>query len=251
MSAHASQAPAVVVRLRRPGSCWSGRLPDGRKPSTAENPEQIVVRTLAVPTDGLIGEWKLDGNVTDTKNGFTTTLAGSPPFIGAQIGQGLDLTGNGTGGNGGKYVEVSQAGSATLDDLQEGAAYPISAWFNPDATPSGSAPANFWMVVGKTNSQAIGIVYNPAGKFAARHYLTGNVLELATATSTSSFDQWHHVVMVVTKGSERRPGKPQTVRGRGAVRYRHLGRRHGGKGLRGGQVALREVPTPTGPRTVG
>ena len=113
--------------------------------STAENPEQIVVRTLAVPTNGLIGKWKLDGNVTDTKNGFTTTLTGSPPFIGAQIGQGLDLTGNGTGGTGEQYVEVSQSGSATLDDLQEGAAYSISAWFNPDTTPSGSAPANFWM----------------------------------------------------------------------------------------------------------
>ena len=153
----------------------------------------------AVPTAGLVGEWKLDGNVTDTKTGGTAALVGNPPYLSAKIGQGVDLTGNGTDGNDGQYVQLQA--STTLHDLSKQAAYSISAWFNPKSAPSGTAPANFWMVVGKTNNQAIGIVYNPAGKFAARHYLDGNILKLATATSTSSTNQWHHVAAVVTKGT--------------------------------------------------
>jgi hypothetical protein len=152
-----------------------------------------------VPTGGLVGEWKLDGNVNDTKNGFNATLFGSPPYISAKIGQGLDLTGNGTGGQGGKYAEMPA--NATLNDLAEGAAYSISAWFNPASIPSGVAPSQFWMVVGKTNSQAIGIVYNSNQKFAARHYLDGNLLRLTTSAAQFGVNQWHHAVAVVTKGS--------------------------------------------------
>jgi hypothetical protein len=167
--------------------------------AVVDQPGQVALSV--VPTTGLVGEWKLDGNVTDTKSGFNATLIGNPPppYVGAQVGQGLDLTGNGQGGQGGQYVEMPL--NTTLNDLAEGAAYSISAWFNPPAAPSGTAPANFWMVVGKTNTQAIGIVYNPNQKFAARHYLTGNVLELATATTTSSLNHWHHVVAVVIKGT--------------------------------------------------
>jgi hypothetical protein len=164
-------------------------------PLTAAPP----IEAAAVPTTGLVGEWKLDGNANDTKNGFNATLVGSPPFIAGKIGQAIDLTGNGTGGAGGKYVEMPA--NTTLNDLAEGSAYSVSAWFNPASAPSGTPPASFWMVVGKTNAQAIGIVYNPAGKFAARHFLDGNVLELATATTTSAVNQWHHVAAVVTKGS--------------------------------------------------
>jgi hypothetical protein len=91
--------------------------------------------------------------------------------------------------------------NTTLNDLSEGAAYSISAWFNPASIPSGTAPSQFWMVVGKTNAQAIGIVYNSNQKFAARHYLDGNLLQLTTSVAQYAVNEWHHVVAVVTKGS--------------------------------------------------
>jgi hypothetical protein len=189
----------ALTALLASGAC---RADDPLNANSATEPAGLTEApglASAVPTTGLVGEWKLDGNTTDTKNGFNAALVGSPPFIGGKIGQAVDLTGNGTGGAGGKYVEMPL--NTTLNDLSEGAAYSLSAWFNPASMPSGTPPANFWMVVGKSSGQAIGIVYNPVGRFAARHFLDGNVLQLATATTISAVNQWHHVVAVVTKGS--------------------------------------------------
>jgi hypothetical protein len=199
--APALRAWGLITEVCIAGSFLTGcNAPDDMQGPPGVTGVDVGIQLSAVPTGGLVGEWKLDGNVNDnTANNFDATLFGNPPYIDAQIGQGLDLTGNGTGGQGVKYVEMPL--DPTLNDLSEGSAYSISAWFNPASAPSGTAPSNFWMVVGKTNMQAIGIVYNPVGKFAARHYLDGNVLRLATATSTSTLNQWHHVVAVVTKGS--------------------------------------------------
>jgi hypothetical protein len=192
------------------GVCLAGSLltscnaPDDVQGPRGVTGVDIGIQPSVVPTGGLIGEWKLDGNVNDTRSGFHATLFGSPPYIGAKIGQGLDLTGNGTGGTGGKYAEMPA--NAMLNDLAEGAAYSISAWFNPASAPSGADASQFWMVVGKASGQAIGIVYNWNQKFAARHFLDGNLLQLATATTQSALNQWHHVVAVVKKGSSTVPG---------------------------------------------
>lgn len=157
------------------------------------------IETAVVPTTGLVGEWKLDesgGTVAnDTKNNFDANVFGGAAFIGGQLGNALNLN-NGTSGTGGKYAQMPA--NATLDSLQEGN-YTISAWFFAYSAPTDATPDNrHWAIVIKSGHH-LGLVYQNDQRFAARHYLVGDVLESASSSATYPINTWHHVAGVVSK----------------------------------------------------
>src|SRR5919112_1185134 len=146
-----------------------------------------VPQMAAVPTSGLVGEWKLDetgGTVAnDSKNNFDATVFGGAAFITGKIGNALNLN-NGTGGTGGKYAQMPS--NATLDNVNEGD-YTFAAWFQPASIPTNTVSDNrFWAIVVKA-SPHLGLFYDFQGRFLMRHYYataTGPVGEQAiTATS--------------------------------------------------------------------
>lgn len=151
------------------------------------------------PTNGLIGEWKLDetsGTIAvDTKNGYNATVFGGAAFVAGKLGNALNFN-NGTAGTGGKYAEMPS--NAMLDNVQE-ANYTISAWFYSYSIPPNDTVDNRnWAVVTKYG-QHLGLAYTNAQKFLARHYLVGNTLITATSPATYALNTWHHVAQVVSK----------------------------------------------------
>jgi hypothetical protein len=170
-------------------------------PDALDPAMEVPTMAAVVPTTGLVGEWKLDEtsgtNANDTKNNFDATVQGSAAFVAGKIDNGLNLN-NGTSGIGGKYVQMPS--NATLDNVQEGN-YTISAWFYAYNTPPNAGSNNaFWGVVTKYG-QHMGIAYNSANRFVARHYLTGNVLITNNSDDTFGLNAWHHVASVVNKGA--------------------------------------------------
>jgi hypothetical protein len=88
--------------------------------------------------------------------------------------------------------------NATLDNVQEGN-YTISAWFLPASLPpDGTVDNRHWAIVAKA-SPNFGILYNSAGKFFARHLLTGGVGEQAASPGTYPVGSWYHVASAVNK----------------------------------------------------
>jgi hypothetical protein len=156
------------------------------------------IEAAVAPTTGLVGEWKLDesgGTVAnDTKNNYDATVFGAAAFIGGKLGNALNLN-NGTAGTGGKYAEMPS--NATLDNVQE-ANYSISAWFYPITIPANTTVDNrSWAIVNK-QGQHMGLVYDNDGGFAARHWLTGDVLEIARSPA-KPLNTWYHVVSAVNR----------------------------------------------------
>ena len=169
----------------------------------AQGPEGSRKPALAVaPTNGLVGEWKLDetnGTVAnDTKNNFDATVFGGAAFVPGKIGNALNLN-NGTSGTGGKYAQMPS--NTTLDNLNE-ANYTVSAWFQPASQPPNTGvPDRLWAVVAK-GSPAMGIFYNDAGKFLARHQLTGpggTIGEQAAGATVYPTGAWSHIVSTVSE----------------------------------------------------
>jgi len=193
----------VVSRLI--GVCGAAALASGAcAADEVEAPQGLSeIETAEAPTSGLIGEWKLDesGGTTaaDTRNGYNASVQGGAAFVAGHLDNGLNLN-NGTAGTGGKYAQMPS--NASLDNVQEGD-YTISAWFNPQTIPPDASITNrYWSIVTKAG-QNMGIVYNNVGKFSARHYLTGNVLELAQAPTIYPVGEWYHVAATVSKSAGR------------------------------------------------
>jgi concanavalin A-like lectin/glucanase superfamily protein len=174
----------------------------GCRSDELQQPSETPTSTIALaaaPTNGLIGEWKLDetGGTTaaDTKNGYNATVLGGATFVPGHLNNGLNLN-NGTAGTGGKYAQLPS--NAQLDNVQEGN-YTLSAWFYAYSAPSNSTSTNRdWAIVVKYGRH-IGLVYEVGQTFAARHYLTGDVLFTAHSASTYPLNTWHHVAQVVSK----------------------------------------------------
>jgi hypothetical protein len=158
----------------------------------------------AVPTTGLVGEWKLDessGTVAnDSKNNFDATVFGGAAFITGKIGNALNLN-NGTGGTGGKYAQMPS--NATLDNVNEGD-YTFAAWFQPASIPTNTVSDNrFWAIVVKA-SPHLGLFYDFQGRFLMRHYYataTGPVGEQAITATSYPVGSWYHVAGTVSKAT--------------------------------------------------
>jgi pectate lyase len=185
------------------GVCAGGVLmSDGCRPAELQEPTQsppTKMEMAAVPTSGLIGEWKLDeaGGTTavDSKNGYNASVLGGAGFVPGRLGNSLDLN-NGTAGTGGKYAQMPS--NSTLDDVQEGN-YTISAWFYAYSAPTDATVDNRnWAIVVKYGHH-MGLVYEVGQTFSARHYLTGNIFKAARSASTYPLNTWHHVAQVVSK----------------------------------------------------
>jgi Concanavalin A-like lectin/glucanases superfamily len=195
------RAAAVALRLMVLSTLASaGCTPteEGRdEPDGSMTPRAPVASV--VPTNGLIGEWKLDESsgttAADTKNGFDADVFGGAAFVAGKIGNALNLN-NGTAGTGGKYAEMPS--NATLDDVQENS-YTLSAWFYPYSLPPNSVSENArWAIIHK-HGQNMGLVYNPVGRFVASHYLTGPTLVFAQSGDTYPVNAWYHVASVVNR----------------------------------------------------
>src|SRR5262245_5610352 len=133
---------------------------------------------LAVPTSGLVGEWKLDGNGNDSSGkGSTLRFFGSPGFVTSKLGSALNLN-NATSGIGGKYAEMPS--NVRLDDATDGA-YTISAWFYPNSVPPDTNTSNDRYAIVVKNNHTMGLLYDSAQKFRSRHYLSGDVLSEVTS----------------------------------------------------------------------
>lgn len=170
-------------------------------PTAIDASPRLPVGAAAGPAGGLVGEWQLDqanGTTTpESKNGYNATVFGGAAFVAAHIGSGLSLD-NGVAGTGFKYAEMPS--NATLDNVQEGS-YTISAWFNPASVPTDASTDNrYWSVVVKPG-QHMGLLYSSAGKFSFRHYLTGNVLELAQGPDVYPAGAWYQVAGVVSRSA--------------------------------------------------
>ena len=166
------------------------------EPTGLEAPRGVPGPVAAVtPTNGLVGEWKLEGSGEDTRNNFDATLFGNPGFVTGKLGQAINLD-NGAAGTGTKYAEMQTA--PALDTIQR-ANYTISAWFFAYTQPQNTSPDDrSWAIVLKSG-QHLGLVFNSARQFEARHYLTGDVLESATSPTAYPLNTWHHVVGVVSR----------------------------------------------------
>ena len=168
------------------------------------DPTPILPRATAdvAPTNGLIGEWKLDESsgtiANDTKSGNDATVNGGATFVSSPLTRALNLN-NGTAGTGGKFAEIPNA--TALDTVQRGD-YTLSAWFNAASLPPDATIDNrFWAIIVKPG-QDMGLVFNSVGRFVMRHYLTGNTLVLAQSANTyTTLNTWHHVAGVVKPGA--------------------------------------------------
>jgi hypothetical protein len=204
MQFHALIAPArlTLAALCTGGMLLSSGCRSDELQGPVQAPEGIRMPSMAVvPTNGLVGEWKLDETsgtaAVDSKNGFNATVFGGAAFVPGKIGNGLNLN-NGTAGTGGKYAEMPS--NATLNDVQEGD-YTISAWFYPFSVPPNATTDNpHWGIVLKAGFH-MGLVYQFDQKFSMRHYLTGPVLKTANSATTYPLNTWHHVVGVVSKAA--------------------------------------------------
>jgi pectate lyase len=176
------------------GGCHSDELQEPDAP-----PDGTTAAMAVAPTNGLIGEWKLDetGGTTafDSKNGYDATVLGGAAFVTGRLDKALNLD-NGTAGTGGKYAQLPS--NPELDTVQEGN-YTISAWFYAYSAPPNITTDNKnWAIVVKYG-QHMGLVYEVGQTFSARHYLTGNVFHAAQSASTYPLNTWHHVAEVVSK----------------------------------------------------
>ena len=153
-----------------------------------------------VPTTGLIGEWKLDESggtiAADSKNGFDADVFGGAAFVAGKIGNALNLN-NGTVGTGGKYAQMPS--NATLDNVQNNS-YTISAWYFPFSRPLNTTSENAQYSIVTKHGQTMGLVYNPVGRFVARHYVAaGTTLVFAQSSATYPVNAWYHVASVVNR----------------------------------------------------
>lgn len=186
----------LAVTLCTGGLVLSG----GCSPEVQEPTEPpATIETAVAPTSGLIGEWKLDQSsgttAVDSKSGYHAAVLGGAAFVSGRLGNALNLD-NGTAGTGEKYAEMPN--NSVLDNVQEGD-YTLSAWFYPYSVPSDAVVENRnWAILVKSG-QHMGLVYESGGTFAARHYLTGDVLLRASSSATYPVNTWHHVVSVVSK----------------------------------------------------
>ena len=167
---------------------------------SAPTGKQPAMEAAVAPTDGLVGEWKLDetGGTTaaDTKNGYDGTVLGGAAFVTSPLGRALDLN-NGTTGTGGKYVDLPS--NAVLDAVQENN-YTISAWFFAYSVPRDDSLGNRkYTIVGKNNLN-MGLLYNADGTFSMKHFLTGDVAVTAASATAPPINTWHHLAGVVSKG---------------------------------------------------
>jgi hypothetical protein len=166
--------------------------PDGSMSPTAPT-------ASVVPTTGLIGEWKLDESggtiAADSKNGFDADVFGGAAFVAGKIGNALNLN-NGTVGTGGKYAQMPS--NATLDDVQKNN-YTISAWYFPFSRPLNTTSENAQYSIVTKHGQTMGLVYNPVGRFVARHYVAGPTLVFAQSSATYPVNAWYHVASVVNR----------------------------------------------------
>lgn len=175
---------------------------DGCESPTAVDPTGLLpVAAASRAANGVIGEWKLDEaggtSATDTRNGYDAAVFGGAEFVAGRYGHGLNLD-NGADGTGLKYAELPS--NPALDNVQEGD-YAISAWFNPASVPADADIDNrYWSIVVKPG-QHMGLFYSSAGQFSARHYLTGNVLEIAQASDSYPAGSWYHVAGVVSRAA--------------------------------------------------
>lgn len=190
---------SVLSRRLLLGVCGAALLgSSGCSPDEVQAPPSEIEAAEA-PAGGLVGEWKLDETsgttAADTKNGYNASVHGGAAFVAGTLGNALDLN-NGNAGTGGKYAQMPS--NATLDNVQEGN-YTISAWFYPYTIPTDATFDNrHWTIVAKAG-QAMGIVLNDAGKFSARHYLSGNVLEVAQGNTVYPAGAWYHVAGTVSR----------------------------------------------------
>lgn len=166
------------------------------EPTGLERPRGAPQPASAVaPTNGLVGEWKLEGSGEDTRNNFDATLFGSPGFVAGQLGQAINLD-NGPAGTGAKYAEMPN--DPALDTIQK-ANYTISAWFFAYSQPENTSADNRSWAIALKSGQHLGLVFDDGRHFEARHYLTGDLLESATSPAAYPLNTWHHVVGVVSR----------------------------------------------------
>jgi hypothetical protein len=203
MRFHATIAPArlALAALGTGGLLLSEGCRSDELQGPAHGPEGLRMPAMATaPTNGLVGEWKLDetsGTIAnDTKNNYDATVFGGAAFVAGKLGNALNLN-NGTSGAGAKYAEMPS--NATLDNVQE-ANYTISAWFYPYSIPPFTTPENKnWAIVNK-QGQHMGLVYEHGGTFAARHWITGDTLKWVHSAAYPA-NAWYHVVSAVSKSA--------------------------------------------------
>jgi hypothetical protein len=151
------------------------------------------------PTDGLIGEWKMDetsgATAHDSKNNYDAPLNGQASFGGGHLGNALVLN-NDQSGTGDDFATMPTNGD--LDNVQEGS-YTLSAWFYPDTVPLDQSLTNRYYAIVAKAGQPMGIVYSNLQKFSMRHYLTKDVLKIAQGSTAFPAQHWYHVAGVVAK----------------------------------------------------
>ena len=171
---------------------------DASMPDAGAPVDQPIMETVA-PTNGLVGEWKLDesGGTTaaDSKSGYDATVSGGAAFIPGKLGNALDFN-NGTAGTGTKFAAMPS--NATLDAVQEGD-YTLSAWFFAYSVPPNTGPDNRnWGIVAKPG-QNMGLVYTNAQRFAARPNQGGDIMIDAVSANTNALNAWPNVAGGVSK----------------------------------------------------
>ncbi len=159
-------------------------------------------------SSNLVAYYKLDessGNRAHdaTNNGYHGTLkgaTGTPAWIAGKYANALDFEGqNTTEQDYKRYVDLPT--NTVMNDLQEGAAYSLSAWFYPKTVPTG--------VEGTDNTSSYAIIMKAGWHlgtrmksdqtFTMRHYLTGDTLVNAASGNTFAAGSWYHVVGTVSK----------------------------------------------------
>jgi hypothetical protein len=173
--------------------CGMPDAPQGPEGHLQRPPESPIA--AVVPTAGLVGEWKLDGNANDTQNNYDATVFGGATFVAGHLGNALRLN-NGPAGTGSKYAEMPS--NTDLNNIQVNS-YTVSAWFYPYRVPPDNSIDNrYWAIVVKAG-QHMGLVYNNLGKFSMRHYLSNGSLEIAQASTIYPDSAWYHVVGTVNR----------------------------------------------------
>jgi len=142
------------------------------------------------PVSGLVAWWPLEGNAADLKGDNDGTLAGSPVFGGARVGQGMNFD----GGN-----DLVRIPAASELNVGAGGGLTVEGWINPANLShlrplvewnSGAIGAHFWTGIQSTGDLSANLVDS-----------SGVSHPIRTSAGLLSTGVWQHVALTYDKAS--------------------------------------------------
>ncbi|MFA6094553.1 MAG: LamG-like jellyroll fold domain-containing protein [Candidatus Paceibacterota bacterium] len=139
-------------------------------------------------TTGLVGYWKMDGNVADSSGlGNNGTAVGSPTYAAGRVGQGISLDGST------QWASIAST-SASLDL----STFTVSVWTRPTGGNTGSRSI---FSTGLVNNNKGFNILSYDGRVGVQRMIAGNQQTLTNEGSLFPTNTWTHLVVTVSSST--------------------------------------------------